>query len=164
MRWICGASALLAVCGLMSPAVGQEAPWGGGPVCTNCEQYHTLGAPACASPFLGWVPGCYECPPSACDNAWATYCHEKAKWKAFWSRVGTGAFCYRPMPVAYQPTPAIYQPTGHALPAIPDAPDLPEEQLQPVGPVEPEEPIRLPPVPEPVPEETTSQLSRPWRR
>ena len=188
MRWICGASALLAVCSLMGPAVGQEAPWGGGLACPNCEQYYTLGAPACASPFLGWVPGCYECPPSACDNAWATYCHEKAKWKAFWHRVGTGAFCDRRAMVVYQPTPAIYRPTMYApptaplpedvlderveplrpredpLPPTPAAGDLLDERLEPVGPVEPEEPIRLPPVPEPLPDRTTWQPNGPGRR
>jgi hypothetical protein len=63
--------------------------------CTTCGgndmgSYRAYRGPACFSP-PGYclAPGCCECPPSACDNAWDGYCEEKAKWQAFFARVGT---------------------------------------------------------------------------
>ena len=52
--------------------------------------YRSYRGPAGFSP-PGYclAPGCCECPPSACDNAWDGYCQEKAKWQAFFARVGT---------------------------------------------------------------------------
>jgi hypothetical protein len=63
--------------------------------CATCGgndmgSYRAYRGPACFSP-PGYclAPGCCECPPSACDNAWDGYCEEKAKWQAFFARVGT---------------------------------------------------------------------------
>lgn len=155
MRWIRWASALLGVCGLVSAAAGFEPAYGPATTRPSCECYRTLGAPACASPFVGWAPGCCECPPSACDNAWAGYCDQKAKWKAFWYRVGSGVHLHRPVPVAYQPKPVCYQP---AMPAVPAGPVEADQSLQ------PNKPLPLPPLPEPVPEKTTWQPMRAWPR
>lgn len=61
----------------------------------NCHGgLHGLGARACAGSYYGMQPGCCECPPSPCDNAWAGYCDEKAKCRAFWHRFGTGWMCH----------------------------------------------------------------------
>ncbi|MGA2798916.1 MAG: hypothetical protein ABSE63_15160 [Thermoguttaceae bacterium] len=63
--------------------------------CASCGgsdmgSYRSYRGSACYSP-PGYclAPGCCECPPSACDNAWDGYCEEKAKWQAFFTRVGT---------------------------------------------------------------------------
>jgi hypothetical protein len=77
----------------------------GGP---SPQSYNSLSGPACFSPpGCAVAPGCCECPPTACDNAWDGYCQEKAKWQAFFSRVGTGhASCCPPRHCASaQPTP-----------------------------------------------------------
>ncbi len=37
-------------------------------------------------------PGCCEPRRHCCDNAWDGYCQERARWDAFWCKVGTGAF------------------------------------------------------------------------
>jgi hypothetical protein len=52
--------------------------------------YRSYRGPAGFSP-PGYclAPGCCECPPSACDNAWDGYCEEKAKWRAYFAQVGT---------------------------------------------------------------------------
>ncbi len=74
---------------------------GGG--CASCNgesnrAYRSYQGPACYSPpGFCMSPGCCECPPSACDNAWDGYCEEKARWQAFWTRFGTpkpsGSYC-----------------------------------------------------------------------
>jgi hypothetical protein len=63
--------------------------------CASCGgsdmgSYRSYRGSACYSP-PGYclAPGCCECPPSACDNAWDGYCQEKAKWQAYFTQVGT---------------------------------------------------------------------------
>ena len=67
MRWICWASALLAVCALACPAAGAE-PTGESPApYLNCEQHHGLAAPAVASaPAAGLLSStAASAPPAA---------------------------------------------------------------------------------------------------
>ncbi|MGA2062731.1 MAG: hypothetical protein ABSG67_19845 [Thermoguttaceae bacterium] len=72
--------------------------------CASCGgndmgSYRSYRGPACYSP-AGYclAPGCCECPPSDCDNAWDGYCEEKAKWQAFFTRVGTPRVHYNGCP------------------------------------------------------------------
>jgi len=60
--------------------------------CSSCDggPSHSFYAPACSGPMFGTVPGCCECPPSACDNAWDGFCQEKLYWKSLWYNIGTG--------------------------------------------------------------------------
>ena len=153
MRWICWMPALLAVVGLAFTAAGQAPAWGAGP-CVSCEKYGTLSAPACASRYLGLTPGCCECPPSGCDNAWATYCCEKARWMPFWHRFGTGAYLHQTGPVVYQSMPTCDPPAVQPLPAVPD--DVGQG-------VEPDK-SSLPPLPQPPGERTTRRVHYPWRQ
>lgn len=85
MRWVCFAVALLAVSVWVSPAAGLEPGSGVSTGCNGCGINKAGGA--CAGG--GWSPGCCVCQPSCCDNAWAGYCQQKARWQAFWARVGT---------------------------------------------------------------------------
>jgi hypothetical protein len=86
MRYLCLASAM----GLL--LIAQTAYAGG---CASCNgndagSYKSYRGPACFSPpGYSLTPGCCECPPSACDNAWDGYCEEKARWKAYFTQVGT---------------------------------------------------------------------------
>lgn len=154
MRWICWASALLAAYGLVSPAAGAESSGGAGMKCAGCGHCQTYSAPACAAPFYGMAPGCCKCPPSACDNAWAGYCQEKARWKAFWYRVGTGGSRSR----GVGPT-LSGSGCAHCQAAVQPVPSAPSEPAKPAGPVKPSD---FPPTPKPVPEQTTWKL--PWFR
>ena len=155
MRWIRWAFALSAVCVLACSAPGAELTWGQPTPWLDCEQCYGLAAPACGMQFSCLVPGCRQCQPTACDNAWATYCQEKAKWRAFWYRVGTGAYCQRAYCDCQHPTPAMYQPSNPSLQPISD------EIGDPVG---PERQQGMPPLPEPVGEETTWRWTNPWLR
>jgi hypothetical protein len=106
--------------------------------CASCGgndggSYRNYRGPACFSPpGYSLSPGCCECPPSACDNAWDGYCEQKAKWQAFFAQVGTPrVHCNRypaMVPVetcsdnsASQPT-SEPQPTPAAKATIPPAP------------------------------------------
>jgi hypothetical protein len=87
MRWLNWALALCIICLAVSSAYSAG--------CSTCNgndmaSYRSLRGPACYSP-PGYclTPGCCECPPSACDNAWDGYCQEKARWQAFFTCVGT---------------------------------------------------------------------------
>jgi hypothetical protein len=181
MRWIRWAFVPLAVCALMSAVTGFDCTSVEGGTCASCSQSCGYGAPACAAPFFGWQPGCCESPPSPCDNAWAGYCQEKARCKAFWCRLGTGGrTCYgtpsggcEPMAVSpkpfVQPVPApTAEPAVDAAPALPDELSLPAppgESLEaplPPPPAAPEEPTILPPLPRPVPDEATWTWDRSW--
>jgi hypothetical protein len=184
MRWICWASVFLAAFALIRPAVGSESISGWEGTCTSCDQGYGFGAPPCAAPFFGWQPGCCQEPPTACDNAWAGYCCEKARWKAFWYRVGTGGrSCYGSMPGNCQPTPPSPQPVIEPAPMAPakpgktPAPATPAEPGKPSPPPAPgspgkvplppppnlDEPVALPPMPAPLPDETTLKWNRFWR-
>lgn len=157
MRWIRWASALLAVCAVTCSATAAEHTRGPGSTCTGCEKYDCLAAPACGMPFYGWKPGCCQCQPTACDNAWATYCDEKARWRAFWYRVGTGAYSHHRSVycVPGKATPAM-QPAGTRIEAVPDE----------IGaPVRLNQPAPAPPPPPPLPpRQTTSRWRIPWPR
>ncbi len=87
MRWIGWACALSLLLVIHAGIIYAACPTCGG---NDMASYRAYGGPACYSPpgyCLQW--GCCECPPSACDNAWDGYCEEKAKWQAFFTRVGT---------------------------------------------------------------------------
>ena len=86
MQW---SSIFLALAVLTSTAFAANYNRSNSGGCASCEPRSGYAAPACAGP-IGYdlAPGCCECPPSACDNAWAGYCQEKARWQAFWTRVG----------------------------------------------------------------------------
>jgi hypothetical protein len=89
MRWTCWVFALLAVSALVTPAVGLEENHGAAGLSGGCASCGASGAAAYAAPGgFGLVPGCCACQPSCCDNAWAGYCLQKARWQAFWARVG----------------------------------------------------------------------------
>ncbi|MBN2475339.1 MAG: hypothetical protein JXB62_12065 [Pirellulales bacterium] len=179
MRWICRVSVLLAACGLAWPAAGAEQASGGGTVSAGCGHFHVHQGPTHAGSFCGMTPGCCRCGPSACDNAWDGYCHEKARWQAFWYKVGTGtafghgAACqscqptpacepgcqpspaYRPyyQPAETEPVltrPVLTQPVVRRLPA-------PVERVSPARSAQSVESLPLPPMPRPMPEKTTRQ-------
>ena len=106
------------------------------------QQASGLGAQPCAvAGGFHLVAGCCECAPGACDNAWDGYCEQKARWQAFWARLGTprapryagamsaalvtaGGSCRRLPPV----TDELEPPELHSLPAAP----LPEPEPTPV--------------------------------
>jgi hypothetical protein len=117
MPRISWASLPLAVLALTSAAVGSDFGYGWGTTSASCGQCYTYGAPACGAPFFGWQPGCCQDPPSPCDNAWAGYCEEKARWKAFCYRLGTGgkASCGS-MPGSCQALPMVPPPPGQRVP------------------------------------------------
>jgi hypothetical protein len=98
MRWICLVSGVLLLCSLASPAAAIDLAWTTGTTCSGCGHCPTYWAAAGGGQFYGMVPGCCRYPPSACDNAWAGYCEEKARRQAFWYQLGTGggSSCYRP--------------------------------------------------------------------
>lgn len=142
MRWICWASVPLAVWALANSAAGFDGLYGGGGSCASCEHQYTYGAPACAAPFYGFQPGCCEQPPSPCDNAWAGYCQEKARCRAFWYRLGTGgrvADCgstcggCQAIPGDGQPTPADAEPAAPAEPADAVGAPRPPVSISPSG-------------------------------
>lgn len=155
MRWICWVSVPLAVFGLTGPAAGFDSTLVAGGTCGGCEHCSGYCAPACGAPFFGWSPGCCQCQPSPCDNAWAGYCEEKARWRAFWYRLGTGgasyctpvrADCGVPTCSSCPSQPAVLGPAPQAAPAGPpgaDLPPLPEDQAG--APLPPK--LGAPPVP-----------------
>ena len=99
-----------------------------------------LAAEACGAPMgYNLSPGCCECPPCACDNAWDGYCDQKARWQAFWARLGTpkpprcatyggvptpaAGDCRRLPPI--EATPANASPPANGPTPIPAAPAVP---------------------------------------
>jgi hypothetical protein len=111
---------------------------GGCASCTGNDggSYRNYRGPACfAPPGYSLAPGCCECPPSACDNAWDGYCEEKAKWQAFFARVGTPRAhnhgCPTMVPVETCSDNSTYQPAVESQPkpaakaSIPPAPSPP---------------------------------------
>ncbi len=113
MRWTILAVACVAGLGMVSVLRAAEVGHG----CAGCDQYGTSSAPACMAPFPGMKPGCCESRPTACDNAWEGFCQEKAPWRAFWSRLGSGAYCG-----CKTPTAAALQP--RAVSVVSPAPTL----------------------------------------
>jgi hypothetical protein len=133
MRWLGWASAVSLLV-LFNSAIADAG-------CATCGgndmgSYRAYRGPACfAPPGYCLAPGCCECPPSACDNAWDGYCEEKAKWQAFFARVGTprahGHGCVSAVPAEAcnsYPTvqPAVEsQPKAAAKSAVQPAPPTP---------------------------------------
>lgn len=164
MRWICWILVLPAVGALAATAAALE------PVPDHMAAYagrghhHAQGTSVCGRSFHGSKPGCCQCGPSACDNAWAGYCQEKAHWQNFWNRVGTGTMGagtlgYHTAGYSVQPTPAreeaaVYLPPVSTEPAV----HLPPVSAEP-APVAP-----LPPLPRPVPEKTSWHWHNLWQR
>jgi len=128
--------------------------------------YYSLCGPACfAPPGFCTAPGCCECPPSACDNAWDGYCQHKARWQAYFYQVGTPR-PPRPPRHAYfweLPTLAIAEcpePTDEIVPAEPSStPELPSPPA-----LTPVPSVPSPPIPTPVPEKSTRKIRFPWAR
>jgi len=174
MRWISCALAFTAAVGMATTAIAAGPIWGATGAGCGCDgvAFQSLSAPPCAAPAFGsMVPGCCECQPSGCDNAWAGYCQEKACKECLWHAAGTyscfgiygghGGYgmMHAQQPMTYQvPHPAA-QPVEAPQP-IQAAPEVP---TQPAAP-----PIVVPPapapMPEPVPESTTSRARRLWPR
>jgi hypothetical protein len=147
------ASGLMLVC-----AAGTA--WAGDCHCGGMSNrsYQSLSGPPCFSP-LNLAPGCCECPPSACDNAWAGYCQHKAKWQAYFAQVGTPrAGCYSSCRSG-----RCASSCGTPTPAVREVPASPAETTPtPAVSAGPEEPP-LPPLPA---AEKTSRIKvlYPWMR
>jgi len=155
MRWVYWGFALLVVCAPVRIAVGQSPNAAPHATYAGFDHHHIYGASDGQGTFFGTTPSCCECPLSACDNAWDGYCQEKARWRAFWRRVGTGGkhgshstyTSWQPMPTPSQ-LPYQYHPMVRPLPEVTDEPQ--------------EDP--LPPLPKPVAEKTTWRWYIPWWR
>ena len=111
MRWICWVFAVLAAGALIGTAFDIMPACHAAMPCVGCDQRsgqtYRYGAPACcvASGF-NMKPGCCQCQPHCCDNVWDGYCQEKARWQAFWARVGAGATrCHNHAVVVYESAP-----------------------------------------------------------
>ncbi len=181
MRWVCRIFAV-AVVALAATAImdtetfaagadfGEDVAYGG------VAHYPNSGGSNCgscgSSRHGSWLYGntsaaCCECQPSTCDNAWATFCDEKTRWKAYWHQIGTPKpstkRCW--LPRLGWPTRATCQGSTTVIESTDgfptDAMEIPEaapEQLQPAVPTDPQASDRvlpLPPVPQPLPEATT---------
>jgi len=141
--------------------------------CRSCDggELHgqSLAAPACCGPMFGTTPGCCECPPSACDNAWDGFCQEKLCWKRLWYNIGTGVHVHgrrahlgrgdRVVEYRYVPSKQVEtlpgvarprtMPTSEATPEPPAPRPEPESRTSSepdLQPVDPAEPTRLPAV------------------
>ena len=167
MRWMQLGSALLALVVLTSPAFGANYNRNGSGGCASCERSSGYGAPACAGPAgYNLAPGCCECPPSACDNAWAGYCQEKARWQAFWARVGTPrpkcgtavSYTSGPTPAGVTrlppvgPQPATAEPASDGLQPIPEPAPVESRKT---------EDKAYPPLDKPIPNEALRRWTKP---
>ena len=111
MRRISWVFAMLAAAALIGTVIDSMPACYAAMPCAGCDscgcQTYRYGAPACgiASGF-NTKPGCCQCQPHCCDNAWDGYCQERARWQAFWTRFGTGAVRYHsPAMVVYDSAP-----------------------------------------------------------
>jgi hypothetical protein len=77
MRLIGWIAAIVVVGSLGSDAFGIELCCDRYRAPANAESCTAYGAPACAAPGLGLVPGCCEFVPSCCDDVWEGYCQEQ---------------------------------------------------------------------------------------
>ena len=169
MRWLCWISAVAFIAG---PAWGADVAYDG------VARYPSCGTSNCGSSRSGsWLYGntsadCCECQPSPCDNAWASFCEENARWQAFWHQYGTPKpstkRCWLPRfgrptradcqtcTTVIQSTDGIPAETIEIHEASPE--QLSPEQFQLTVPPDPQASDRvapLPPVPQPLPEVTT---------
>ena len=106
------------------------------------RSYNSLSGPPCFSPpGCCLAPGCCDCPPTACDNAWAGYCQQKAKWQAFFTKVGTPrpSCCYGN---------GGYGNCGSPTPAVKELPADSTSSPRPAAGAEPPK-TELPPAPAP---------------
>jgi hypothetical protein len=141
--------------------------------CSNCEgtsnqQYRALSGPPCFSPpgcasmSGNLTPGCHDCQPSPCDNAWDGYCEKKAKYQAFFTWVGTPRKpCYYGF--GRNCSPMVVNQGGCASPTIvKEAPAIEKPAIRAVAPTPAPKPD-LPPSPEP--EKTSrAKVLYPWMR
>jgi hypothetical protein len=99
MRRIVLATAVVAVCGLVHSASGQQPVTTAG--CASCGQTQQVCAAGncghrnCGSHGYGGVPGCCRCAPSQYDNVWDGFCDEKQRCRqrlreTFWFIPGCG--------------------------------------------------------------------------
>jgi hypothetical protein len=119
------------------------------------RSFYSLSGPPCFSPPGCGVssPGCCECPPSACDNAWEGYCQHKAKWQAFFTKVGT------PRPSYYY---GRYGCGGTPTPAVKD---MPVDETPSPKPAPAADSVKPLPPPIPAPEKTSrAKVLYPWMR
>ena len=118
------------------------------------RSYNSLSGPPCFSPpGCAVAPGCCECPPSACDNAWEGYCQHKAKWQAYFTKVGT------PRPSYY------YSKRGYCGSPTPAATEIPSGNVPSPTPATHPESVKPLPPPVPAPEKTAhANVLYPWVR
>jgi hypothetical protein len=153
---------IIIVSGLMwiVAGVAQAADCG----CSSMSNRHyqsLCGEPCFSPPGCSTAQGCCDCPPSACDNAWDGYCEEKAKWQAFFAKVGAPkpkcyygnrgcGYCATPMrPVEEAPAEATPTPATTPRPAM-ATPRAVKPEL---------------PAPYPAPEKTSrAKVLYPWMR
>jgi hypothetical protein len=124
------------------------------------QSFYSYSGPACFSP-PGYclAPGCCECPPCACDNAWAGYCEQKARWQAFWTQVGM------PHPPRHGYGCGTVMPAGCNNAAPDSAPASQNPSPQPVAPAPATKPAKpLMPVPGLPPERSGRRVYFPWTR
>jgi hypothetical protein len=101
MRWMCWGGVLLATLAMTGNARAYDAR---GPCGCGGFPAASLSAGACGGVAgYGLMPGCCECPPSCCDNAWAGYCQEKAR-RANRARVAVSWACVVERPCVTGPS------------------------------------------------------------
>lgn len=124
--------------------------WGAEPPAPRPAVSHPLSQQnglLCAQPCsaqggFNLAPGCGLCPPCACDNAWDGYCEQKARWQAFWSRLGTPRPPRCGQPVGAR---AVVDSGGfRRLPPVSEETESPEVQSLPAAPLPEPEPTPAP--------------------
>lgn len=77
MRSICWVPAVLLICGLVSPVLGLQPIIEANGTTAEGGAWGPAAAPPCGVWCFGMMPGCCQCPPSCCDDAWDGYCEQK---------------------------------------------------------------------------------------
>jgi hypothetical protein len=163
MRWMGWSAAMVVVAGLAAPGGALAAGGGLDVSCTGCGHMAAFGSEACVGPGgYSLSPGCCECPPCACDNAWDGYCEQKAHRQEFWTRFGTR-----------QPSHGrwAWNSSRHCTECMPVIEAGSETDLVPMPePAEPAEPasgtsIKIKPLPpvEPAPPESAAPQQSTWK-
>lgn len=136
------------------------------------KNYKALCGPPCFSPpgcgSGNLKPGCCECQPTACDNAWDGYCEHKAKVQAFFTQVGTKtgtsrSGCYYANRYGYRASaPSRCETAGECT--ITSQPAT-NSTIRAVEPTPAPAKTQTPAPPAPVPEKTTrAKVMYPWAR